>query len=73
MADRDNGKVEHPLTLGPRHWEEEGVCVYVCVGVRTWDWGGGCRVEGRRGLLGKRDSPPWSPVAHTLIEIIAFL
>lgn len=53
MADRDNGKVEHPLTLGPKHWEEEeGVlCVCVC------DWGGGCRVEGRRGLLGKKDSP----------------
>lgn len=55
MADRDNGKVEHPLTLGPRHWEEEvGVCESVCA---HGTGGGGCRVEGRRGLLGKRDSP----------------
>lgn len=41
MADRDNGKVEHPLTLGPKHWEEEeeeDVCV--CVGP---EW----RVQGR--------------------------
>lgn len=40
MADRDNGKVEHPLTLGPRHWEEEeeeGVCACAM----------GWRVQGR--------------------------
>lgn len=72
MADRDNGKVEHPLTLGPKRWEEGAVCAFVCL--RGWDWGGGCRVEGRRGLLGKRFTP-WSLVARTHIRthIITFL
>lgn len=58
MADRDNGKVEHPLTLGPKYWEEECgcVCVSVCVRVHVWDQDGGCRVEGKRGMPGKKHS-----------------
>ena len=52
----------------------------VCVCGHAWDRGGGCRVEGRRRLLGKRDSPhglQWCThthtPTHTLIEITAFL
>lgn len=55
MADRDNGKVEHPLTLGPRRWEEGAVCVHLCVYVDgTGVEGAGSRVG--EGCLG-RDSP----------------
>lgn len=58
MADRDNGKVEHPLTLGPKYWEEDCgcVCVSVRAGVHVWDQDGGCRVEGKRGMPGKKRS-----------------
>lgn len=61
MADRDNGKVEHPLTLGPRHWEE-GVQVYVCVH-ETGAEGTGSRVGDV--CLEKRVTL-WSPETHKL-------
>lgn len=50
MADRDNGKVEHPLTLGPKHWEEEeeGVLCVCVTGVE----GAGSRVG--EGCLGRK-------------------
>ena len=71
MADRDNGKVEHPLTLGPRHWEEEeGVCVCVrasacvCVGTHgTEVEGAGSRVG--EGCLGREIHPMVCSGAHT--------
>lgn len=63
MADLDNGKVEHPLTLGPKHWEgKEGVCVHICVCVC------GPGVYGGRGRLGKKDSLhglQWHTHLHT--------
>lgn len=73
MADLDNGKVEHPLTLGPKHWEEkEGVCVHIWVCVCVWAWG----VWWERAAWEERFTS-WPCVArtlaYTLTEIIAFL
>lgn len=65
MADRDNGKVEHPLTLGPRHWEEEGVCENVCVH-GTGVEGAGSRVG--EGCLGREIHPMVSSGTHARIH-----
>lgn len=52
MADRDNEKVEHPLTLGPKHKEEEeGLCICACVVGLGW------KEQGRFTL--------WPLLAHT--------